>query len=119
MVEPQRDDNPHIQNLLTWAEEKCQLGIGGVGLGIDRPFTPNPEIKAYSDEIRPIQKLLAALFPDGVPEVDPERIRKEYAKVFLILILTDNGCFITFFVCHDSLCDQYLPFGSLPPNFPQ
>ena len=119
MVEPQQDDHPHIQDLLTWAKKARQLGIGGSGLESDRPFIPDPEIEAYFDDNRTVQKLLAALFPNGAPGVDPETIRKKYAKVFLILLLTGHGRFIKSFVRHDSLCDQYLPFRSLPARFPQ
>lgn len=118
MVEPQRDNHLHIQDLITWAERARQLGIGDAGLEIDRPFIPDPDIEAYFDDIRPIRKLLAALFPSGAPQVDPETIRKKYAKVFLILLLTGNGHFIGSFVRHDGLCDRYLPFRSRPAHFP-
>lgn len=118
MVEPQLDDNPHIQELLTWYEGARQLGIGNAGLEIDRPFIPDPEIEALFEDIRATKKLLAALFPNGNPQVDPETIRKKYTKVFLILLLTGNGRFIAWFVRHDSLCDRYLPFRSRPAGFP-
>lgn len=118
MVELQPDDHPHIQDLLTWAEGARRLGTGGAGLETDRPFIPVSEIEAYFQDIRPVKKLLAALFPHDPPQVDPETIRKNYAKVFLILVLTGNGRFIVSFVRHDSLCDRYLPFTSRPARFP-
>ncbi|KAL9131378.1 MAG: hypothetical protein Q9175_006779 [Cornicularia normoerica] len=119
MVEPQPDNNQHIQDLMTWAEKARQLGAGHSGLEIDQLFIPYPDVEAYFRDIQTIKKLLAALFPNGVPHVDPEMIRKKYAKVFLILLLTGNGRFIGAFVRHDSLCDQYLPFRSRPERFPQ
>ena len=119
MDELQPDDHPHIQDLLTWARGARQLGIRGAGLLIDQPFIPDPEIEAYFEDVRPIKKLLAALFSDGSPRVDPETIRKKYAKVFLILLLTGNGRFIRHFVRNDSLCDRHLPFTSQPANFPE
>lgn len=119
MTEPQPDDHPHIQDLLTWADKVRQLGIGD-GANIDRPFIPDPDVEAYFEDIRSIRKLVAALFPNGAaPHVDPERIRKKYAKVFLILLLTGNGQFIGLFLREDSLCDRYLPFRSRPARFPQ
>lgn len=118
MVELQPDDHPHIQDLLTWAEGARRLGTGGAGLETDRPFIPVSEIEAYFQDNRPVKKLLAALFPHDPPQVDPETIRKNYAKVFLILVLTGNGRFIVSFVRHDSLCDRYLPFTSRPARFP-
>ena len=118
MVEQQLDNHPDIQDLLTWAEGVQQLGIGENGLEIGRSFIPDPEIEAYFETVRPIQKLLAALFPYDPPQLDPETIRNKYIKVFLILILTSNGRFIASFLRHDSLSDQYLPFKSRPNHFP-
>ena len=118
MVEQQPDDHPHLQDLHTWAREACQQGIGDTGLEINRPFIADQEVKAYFEDIRTTRKLLAALFPDGNHQLDAERIGKEYAKVFLILLLTGNGRFITFFVRHEDLRDQYLPFSVRPDHFP-
>ena len=118
MVEKQHDDHPHIQNLLSWAKEARQLGVGDAELKIDRPFIPDQEVKAYLKDTRTIKDLLAALDLDGNPRLDPETIRKEYPKVFLILLLTGNGRFISHFVHHGSLCDQYLPFRTRPHEFP-
>ena len=81
-------------------------------------FLPGTKTEAYFKDIGPVKKLLAVLFPNGAPKLDPEIIRKKYVKVFLILLLTGNGHFIELFVRHDSLCDQYLPFRSRPTHFP-
>lgn len=118
MVDQQPDDHPHIQELFSWAKEARRLGVGDTGLKLDRPFIPDPETKAYLKDIRKIKNLLAALDPDGNPQLDPETIRNKYPKVFLILLLTGNGRFISHFVRHDSLCDQYLPFRTRPHEFP-
>ena len=118
MVEPQPDDHRHIQGLFSWAEKARRLGVGDAGLKIDRPFIPDQEIEAYFEDIRETKKLLAALYPDGNLQLDPETIRKKYPKVFLILLLTGNGRFISHFVRHDRLCDQYLPFTTRPLEFP-
>ena len=118
MVEQQPDNHPHIQDLFSWVEKARRLGVGDAGLKIDRPFIPDPEIEAYFEDIRQTRKLLAALDPDDNLQLDPERIRKKYPKVFLILLLTGNGRLISSFVPHDSLCDQYLPFQTRPHKFP-
>lgn len=119
MVKTQPDDDTNIQDVLTWAKGARQLGIGDAGLEIDRPFIPEPDIEAYFEDIQRIQKLLAALFPNGAPQVHPETIRKKYTKVFLTLLLTGHGQFIKLFVRYDSLCDRYLPFRFQPAHFPQ
>lgn len=118
MVEPQPDDHPHIQHLRTWAEEAHQLGIGDTGLEITRPFIADQDVKAYFKDIRTTRRLLTALFPDDNHQVDAETIRNKYPKVFLTLLLTGNGRFITWFVRYDCLCDQYLPFTVRPAHFP-
>lgn len=118
MDEQQPDNHPDLQDLLTWAEGVRQPGIGGNGLEIGRSFMPDPDIEAYFKTVRPIQKLLAALFPFVAPQMDPETIRKKYIKVFLILLFTSNGRFIASFLRHDNLSDQYLPFKSRPNHFP-
>ena len=118
MVEQQPDNHPHIQDVFSWAEKARRLGVGDAGLKIDRPFIPDQEVEAYFEDIRKIRKLLAALYPNGNPKLDPETIRKEYPKVFLILLLTGNGRFISHFVRHASLCDQKLPFQPRPHQFP-
>lgn len=118
MREPQPDDHPHIQDLHTWATKVQQLGIDDTGLEINRPFIADQDVEAYFKDIRTTRKLLAALFRDDNHEVDAETIQKKYPKVFLTLLLTGNGRFITSFVQYDCLCDQYLPFRVRPPNFP-
>ena len=118
MVEKQPDDHPHIQGLFSWAEKARRLGVGDAGLKIDRPFIPDQEVDAYFEDIRKTRKLLTALYPDGNHKLDPETIRKNYCKVFLILLLTGNGCSISNFVCHHSLRDQHLPFRTRPLHFP-
>ena len=118
MVQQQPDNHPDLHDLLTWAEGVRQPGIGDNALEIGRSFIPDSEIEAYFETVRPIQKLLAALFPHGAPQMDPETIRKKYIKVFLILLLTSNGRFIALFLRHDNLSDQYLPFKSQPNHFP-
>ena len=64
MGELQSDGHPHIQDLFTWAQGARRLGIGDAGLEIDRPFIPDPETETYFNNIRPIKKLLAVLFPN-------------------------------------------------------
>ena len=118
MVEQQPDNHPHIQDLFSWAEKARRLGVGDAGLKIDRPFIPDQEVEACFEDIRKTRKLLAALYPDGNTQLDPETIRKMYPKVFLILLLTGNGRFISHFVRHASLSDQYLPFETRPHQFP-
>ena len=119
MVTQQPDNNPHIQDHFTWVNKARLQGIGStIGLVIDRPFIPDPDIEAYFDSVQPIKKLVAALFPDDATQVDLEAIRKKYAKVFLILLRIGKGSFITSFLRYDSLSDQYLPFRLRPDRFP-
>ena len=118
MVEQQPEDHPDIQHLFKWAEGVRQLGVGDAELKTNRPFIPDSEIEAYLGDDRRIRKLLAAVKPGGNSQLNPVNIRTKYPKVFLILLLTGNGHFIAYFVRHDSLCDQYLPFRTKPQQFP-
>jgi hypothetical protein len=113
----QPDHKPPLQKFHSWAKDAFTMGCNS-SLELDRPFIPTPKLQTHFQDLRHIQQLLEALFPDSELPVHPEEIQRKYSKVFAILLLIGRGKYIICFVQHDRLCDQYLPFRSRPTRFP-
>ena len=118
-MEGQPNQAPAIQDFIGWFEGACSLGSGNAGPSLNCRFLPNPKLDDYLRHPRNLQKLLEAVFPNTELLVDPNVISKDYAKVFLILLLINHARYITHFVQYDSLSDLRLPFETRPSGFPR
>jgi hypothetical protein len=95
------------------------MGSGDTQVVCNRPFVSYKELEDYFSNQYHVKKLLRVLFGDGAePPVEPDQIRGKYSKVFFILLLIGKGCYIAHFIRHDDLCDQRLPFKTIPDDFP-
>lgn len=94
------------------------MGTGDASLDLKYPFVPKSKVEAYFQDIVNVEKILATLYGTSELPVDPQEIKRKYAKVFCILLLCGRGCYIDSFVRHDNLSDGHLPFDRRPPSFP-
>lgn len=110
---PQDDTLPAVQQFLRWIESRHIPDLSMPD------FIPSADVSEYfNDDTNgdTIKKVLKAFSPDSA---DPARlkIRKDFRKVFCILVSIHKGPWIRHFISHD-LTDALLPFYDRPNAFP-
>jgi hypothetical protein len=125
MPDQELDHHPVIQDYHRFVADKSLLGVvtdSDEATGIDRRFLPFPDLKRYFDDDGEEDRLLDILnkvLPSaGPPSVASSTVRRDYLKVFAILLRIGQGRFIKLFVIYPGLSDTNLPFVQCPPDFP-
>ena len=120
MVVPQRDYDIVIQDFLSWevSPDTYRVGYGGINDEEQPVYIPLATLRAYFKTHHRLKNLLNALFQeDECPSVS--YVHSHYLRPFAILLSIGQGHMINYFVEHDSLEDQQLPFRTRPTDFPQ
>lgn len=120
MVEQQHDEDPFIQDFLTWQNSPVtwRTGAGGPKGETNPRYIPCAELQTYFDKPSRTRDLLRALFKDD-DTPDADYVRKHYLRPFVILLSVKKGRMISHMIRHNSLMDQQLPFRTKPTNFPE
>ena len=120
MVEQQRDNNPAIQDFVSWEHSPKTLcrGYGGLD-GEARPqYIPISNLRAFFEKPKRTKGLLKALFDPNDPP-DEATVQSQYVLAFATLLSINQGHMISYFVEHNSLDDKHMPFYSKPAHFPE
>ena len=117
----QDDTDSEIQAFLHWVRQAhCTKNGDATTNALSCSFVPYSKLVEYLDPRLRLQRLLDALFreQDPVDRPDAKSIARGYLRAFAILLCIGRGRFITYFLEHESLNDQKLPFLARPTNFP-
>jgi hypothetical protein len=118
---PQHNEDPMIQEFLSWVEEKSVRGLIDPASSQQPRFLPTDTLKCYleANEFQNTKKLLRAVFRTKDFPVRAEEVAQKCPRVFCVLLLIGKGEFVRIFLQRRQLQDG-LPFRveSPPEGFP-
>ena len=107
-----------LRKFFRFVKEKHTPGISGTE-NETAYFCPESDLKDYFSDHDHLEGILRCVLPSTGPvPVQLNPIKMQYTKVFAILLFINRGSFIKYFVRHNSLSDEKLPFDARPENFP-